>query len=115
MLPFDQRRLFLSRAMDLLDTAGGSLTPAQWRIKARLHQELNQTGAALAAYRTALEGEPGQADWRFEMASLLASEGETAEAGRELRRVLARQPAHAGARQLLNSLTEPASQPARSD
>lgn len=111
-LPMDERRLILEHALRLLESSSDSLTAAQGRIKARLLQEMGEPVAALTAYRFALEREPQQTEWRFEMAQLLANQGQEHEATQEVRRVLARQPGHAGARQLLESLTA-SSKPSR--
>ncbi len=110
-LPLVDSRLLLRRGLELLDPASASLTAMQLRTKARLHQELGESAAALSAYRNALESEPQQTEWRFEMAEVLASQANYGEATKELRRVLARQPSHAPARQLLESLPKPAPLP----
>jgi tetratricopeptide (TPR) repeat protein len=99
-----EQQAFLKKALSLLDTQQ-DLTPEDYRLKATVLSLLGQPAAAVNAYEAALLRDPMQAVWRFELAQLLASQGRVEEAIRELLVVLAQQPAHAPARQLLQQVT----------
>jgi predicted Zn-dependent protease len=110
-LPEADRRSFLQVGLKLLASSPEPLAASQMRTKARLHEEIGEHDAALAAYQLALEDEPQQIQWRFEMAQVLASLNKNQDAAVELRRVLARQPGHAGAQALLKRLRETPAHP----
>jgi tetratricopeptide (TPR) repeat protein len=97
----DERRPFLLKAVHLLENPSEPLTLAQLHVKAVAHKSLGQRGEALAAYRQLLMRKPDQAGWRYEMAEVLHEEGQLEETRRELVVVLAQQPNHTQARELL--------------
>ena len=100
-----RRRPFLEKAVALLSRPGGCQRPGDYVLRARLNRSLNRLSDALADYQIALARQPAQAEWRCEMASVLLTQGRSAEAERELRTVLKADPGHAEARKLSQSLT----------
>jgi O-antigen ligase/tetratricopeptide (TPR) repeat protein len=95
-----ERRPFLEKAVLLLETRG-NLKPEELHVKARAYKLLDQPPEAIAAYQELLERQPNQADWRFELAEVFNDQGRLEDARRELVVVLAQQPAHGKARELM--------------
>jgi tetratricopeptide (TPR) repeat protein len=73
-------------------------------LKAIAQKALGRADEAILTYQRLLSRQPGQAVWRYELAQLLREQGQLEESRRELVVVLARQPNHYGARELLGRL-----------
>jgi O-antigen ligase/tetratricopeptide (TPR) repeat protein len=123
------RRVFLRRALVCLETRPAPLEPAELRTKALVHKALgqmaqadiaawpaeavphlvqkarDQMAQAEATYRQLLTEGHGEATDRCDFARFLYDQGRLAEARRELLIVLAQQPTHATARELLTVVT----------
>jgi O-antigen ligase/tetratricopeptide (TPR) repeat protein len=95
-----ERRPFLEKAVRLLEN-NGALKPEELHVKARACNLLGQPEEAIVAYRELLEQQPNQADWRLELAQVFHDQGRLEDARRELVVVLAQQPAHGQARELM--------------
>jgi O-antigen ligase/tetratricopeptide (TPR) repeat protein len=93
----DQRRPFLTRAVDLLREPA---TGTDWHVRARAEDLLGRPDAA-ADYRAALAREPGRTAWRFELVALLRRQRKWDDAEAELKAILARHPGDEQARDLL--------------
>lgn len=108
-----ERLQFLRTALQQLEKSSGPLQEEDLYTKACVLRELGRYGEAITAYRTALQASPQRAEWRCELAALLLHEGSLQQAEQELRHVLARQPHHARATELLKQLSEasPAKEP----
>jgi tetratricopeptide (TPR) repeat protein len=99
-----QRRPLLEKALALLERPPGPQTAGEIHLLAVTHTALDQPEAAVAAYRLALEKDPHQLGWRFELAKLLCEQRRFPEAQNELRTILARQPGHGQAKSLLEAV-----------
>ncbi len=100
-----ERTPFLQKALHLLSVKGAALTSTDLHTKALAHKSLGQTSAALGSYRVLLAQQPLQIAWRYELAQLLYGAGRLKEARIELLTVLARQPRHEHAYELLKDVT----------
>jgi O-antigen ligase len=89
------------RALALLEAKGPALETTELYLKSQLHRALGQRTQALTGYEALLRREPVNVSWRYEFSRLLYEEGRYAEARRELLTVLAAQPRHAQAAELL--------------
>jgi tetratricopeptide (TPR) repeat protein len=99
------RRPYLQRALTLLDrTDPARQTPEQLQTRAQVLQAMGETDECLKTYRRLLERDPSHIERRCEFARLLSEEGFLREARSELLVVLAQQPRHARAQQLLGSV-----------
>jgi O-antigen ligase len=98
------RRPLLEKALALLEQPPGPQTAAELHTLASTHAALGHLEPAVAAYRLALEKEPQQVGWRYELASLLCDQRRFSEARRELLTILATQPGHGQARGLLETV-----------
>ena len=94
------RKLLLKRALTLLDAQQTPLTPKEIRTKALCYQGLGRGEEAVQMYKTLVQREPSQANWRFELAQVLYQDGRLEEARSELATVLAQQPANTDAYKL---------------
>jgi O-antigen ligase len=102
----EERRPFLEKALHLLEAKSGKLGARELHVKARVHKALDQPDKAVQSYREALDREPSQTNWRFEFALYLYELGKLEEARRELVVVLAQDPSHERARQLLDEVLQ---------
>jgi O-antigen ligase/tetratricopeptide (TPR) repeat protein len=100
-----ERRPFLDKALAVIASRPGALSAADFHSKALVHAVLGQSAEALAAFRTATALAPQQIAWRYEFAQLLYERQRYDEARGELLAVLGRQPAHAQALELLETIT----------
>jgi hypothetical protein len=100
-------RILLEKALALLQPAGARTRAPDWHLRGLIEGSLEHGEAALTAYETALDLEPGRDDWRCEFAELLRHQGRELRARDELRMILAQQPGHARARALLQAEAEP--------
>jgi tetratricopeptide (TPR) repeat protein len=73
-------------------------------IKANAYLKLDRHQAAIAACEAAIEADPSLPGPRLNLAKILAYQGRKDDAERVLRELLARNPDHPQARQLLQSL-----------
>ena len=99
-----KQRPYLQKAVVLLDERRAPLTAANWVLKADVYLRLDRPSDAIDAYRRALAIDALEVNWRFGLAKLLHLQGHNAEALRELRLVLDREPSYAGARELAKRL-----------
>ncbi len=97
----EARQPFVAKALVLLEAKSGRLEPAEMRVKALVHQALDQPEEAVASYRRLLRREPRQVEWRFEFARYLHTIHKLDESRRELVIVLNQDPHHGLARDLL--------------
>jgi tetratricopeptide (TPR) repeat protein/O-antigen ligase len=103
-----QERLpFLEKAAHLLQQAD-SLGAHDQYLQARVYRELNRPAEAIESYRKALQHEPQQSQWRYELAELLFRQRLLPEAQRELSMVLRQQPDHGPARNLQQRIADEA-------
>lgn len=100
-----EQKPFLVKALMLLEDQPTALTADDFHVKAVIYTSLGQPTEALAAYQGALVREPQHIDWRYQFAKLLYEQGQFREARHELLTVLAQQPGHAPARELLDTVT----------
>jgi O-antigen ligase len=98
------RRPLLEKALALLEQPPGPQTAADLHTLATTHAALGQAEPAKAAFRLALEKEPQQLGWRYELARLLCEQRRFSEARTELLTILAAQPADAQARGLMETV-----------
>jgi tetratricopeptide (TPR) repeat protein len=96
-----ERRPFLEKALSILKARPGPLKPADHYLYAKIHEGLGQTDEALAEYREALDQDPRQLAWRFELAQILRSRGQLNDSRREIILILRQQPKDVAARDLL--------------
>src|SRR5262249_8600670 len=75
-----QRQPLLEKALALLQEPPGPQTAADFHTLGSTQAALGQVEPALEAYRTALDRDPQQDGWRFELASLLCQQRRFAEA-----------------------------------
>jgi tetratricopeptide (TPR) repeat protein len=99
-----RRRVFWERAVPLFALLPTPLAAKDLYLKGRVHQQLDEPAEAVKAYLAALTRDPRQTGWRLEAAKLLYGQKRLQEAEDELRRVLAEQPNHAEARELLQQV-----------
>jgi predicted Zn-dependent protease len=99
-----ERRVFLDRALDLVQSHSGPAQAEELHVEALLLRALDRSEEALAVYQAALAQEPHQVSWRLEFAQLLYQQKRLRECRRELRSVLAQRPDQADARKLLIAL-----------
>jgi tetratricopeptide (TPR) repeat protein len=101
--PNAQERVALQRrALAFLEAKGPALGTTDLHLQSQLRRALGRRTEALAGYEALLLREPENASWRYEFSQLLYEEGRYPEAQRELLTVLAAQPRHAPAADLLN-------------
>jgi O-antigen ligase len=98
-----ERQALLERALRLSEERGGQ-TPEDLGVQARILGELGRRADAVVAYQQALGLQPRQAQWRYELALLLAQQRDFRRARAELDSVLVLQPDHPQARQLLRQI-----------
>jgi tetratricopeptide (TPR) repeat protein len=98
------RRPFLEKALGLSKQQPGPWSAEDLHLRAKVHAGLGQAPEALALYRAALAIKPLQTSWRFEFAQLLYENGQHQDGRQELQLILAHQPDHAPARDLLNAV-----------
>jgi O-antigen ligase len=91
------RRRILERVLLLWEQGPAPLSANDLHLQAQVYRSLHRPEEALASLRAALDQEPLQVEWRFELAQLLAQQGLVQEAHRELLRVLDVRPLHAPA------------------
>ena len=96
-----QRRPLLEKALAVLVAAPGLAKAPDVFLKGRVLTLLGRPVEATAAYRQALSQEPRQAAWHLELAKLLRTQGQLAEAREELFTVLLLQPDNTQANELL--------------
>jgi len=70
-----ERRPFLRKALQMLLEAPDQLDAAEWRLKARIHAEFDQSEDAFSSYQKALLGETNNISWRLEYVRLLRQHG----------------------------------------
>jgi O-antigen ligase/tetratricopeptide (TPR) repeat protein len=97
----EEGRPYLEKALVLLQGRPGLPSADDVYTAAVVHRLLDQPAQACQAYQAALERKPNQVRWRLEFAQLLNQEGFLKEAQRELLTVLAQEPGHGEANQLL--------------
>lgn len=97
----ESRKPFRERALAVLRRQADPRSAAEWYERALDYRSLDQPAEAIAAYREAMDRRPGHIPWRYELAVYLTQQKRYAEAERELRTLLARQPEHAEAQALL--------------
>ncbi len=100
----EKRRPFLEKALRILGEESSGLGARELHVKARVYKALDQPARAIQAYRELLDRESSQVSWRFEFARYLYDLGKPEEARRELVVVLAQEPNHRSARDLLNTV-----------
>jgi O-antigen ligase len=100
------RRPFLDKALRLLEAKPEPLALKDLYLKAQLQKALGQKARAVADYRALLAREPEQVAWRFELARFLYDLGRLRESRRELLIILAYEPKHSSARELLKIVTD---------
>jgi tetratricopeptide (TPR) repeat protein len=98
------KRPFFEKALRILD-GRAETTVEELEVKATAQKALGRRDEALRTYRCLLARQPGQADWRCELAQLLRDRGQREEARHELVVALAQHPNHARARELLALVT----------
>lgn len=101
-----ERSPFLQKALLLLNAKQTPLTIGELHTKAMVHKSLGQPAEAVAMYQTLLARQPLQVAWRYQFAHLLYEEGRLREARAELLTVLAQQPRHGQAFELLTIVTK---------
>jgi hypothetical protein len=99
-----ERRPFLERALRVLRQGAGPSTAEEFHLEAVLCRSLARPAEAVAALEVALERQPMRADWRCELAEMLAEQGRSAAARRQLETVIEHQPDNSRARRLLEYL-----------
>jgi len=102
----EERRPFLEKALRVLATKSGRLGSQELRVKALIHQAMDQPEPAVESYRELLNREPRQVEWRFEFARYLHDIGKLEESRRELVIILNQDPKHDPARDLLETVTQ---------
>ena len=101
---------FVRKALEILEKKK-VLTATELHTKALALIDLKEPEQAVAALRTAVAREPSQAEWRYELASLLYAQGRLLEAHQELRAVLTYLPGHGQARKLLSTIANKSDEP----
>ena len=99
-----QRRLFLRKALALLERQTPLTGSADLGTKAELHSALGEEAEAVEAYQAALALDPGQVKWRFALAKHLYEQGRIDDARFQLRQLLIHAPQHREALTLLNAV-----------
>jgi tetratricopeptide (TPR) repeat protein len=99
-----KRRPLLEKALALLTRPPGPRSAAELHRVGAVQAALGEAEAALASYRLALESEPQQINWRFELASLLCEQRRFSEVRSELLTILATQPGNGPAKSLLETV-----------
>jgi tetratricopeptide (TPR) repeat protein len=99
-----ERRLLLEKALALLGAPPGPRTPDEWHTQATLCAALGQPERALSAFQRALDRDPRQLGWRYELARLLYEQRRLQDARRELLTIIAEQPGNGQARELLDTV-----------
>lgn len=103
----EKRQPYLQRALDLLRRKSDEDTTADdWRLQALILQELKQPAQAEECFLKALFRAPRQHEWRLELARLYLEQEQFAKAQAAVETVVAHQPNHAQARDLLKQLRE---------
>jgi tetratricopeptide (TPR) repeat protein len=69
--PGEGRRPFLERALALLEKRPPPPAPADLHLKGSIHRALGQPDEAVVAYRAALDRQPLELDWRYDLAEVL--------------------------------------------
>ena len=101
----EARAPFLRKALQILK-ARGTLTDRDLHTKILTHKGLGQTTEALEGYRILLTRDPLQVGWHYELAQALYEGGRLNEARNELLAILATQPRHGQAYDLLMNVTK---------
>jgi predicted Zn-dependent protease len=90
----------------LLLGAESTLKSKDSHTQAMVFKALGQTAEARTVLQSLVARKPRQLNWRYEFAQLLYEEGKLQEARTELLTVLAQQPAHREAHELLSITTQ---------
>jgi O-antigen ligase len=101
----EKRKPLLQKALRQLKADSGLLSTKDLHTKALIFRSLGEVSNAERAYRSLLEREPLQSIWRYEFAEVLYEEGQLEAARTELFTVLAHQPKHGPAFELLRKVT----------
>jgi tetratricopeptide (TPR) repeat protein len=101
----NERKPFLEKALRHLDGDARQLSAEDLHTKALIFRSLGQASEAEKSFLTLLEREPLQFRWRYEFAEVLYEAGHLELARAELVAVLAHQPNHAPAFELLSKVT----------
>jgi O-antigen ligase/tetratricopeptide (TPR) repeat protein len=99
-----QRRPFLEKSLELLDSQTRVWKADERYLKGSIHRDFGQPDEAIAAYRSALIQRPDQAQWRYELAELLAGQNRWADARHELLLLFRQQPDHPQGKRLWGRL-----------
>ncbi len=102
----EEGRPYLERALVLLQERPALPDANDLYTTAVVHRLLDHPAQACQAYRAALERKPNQVGWRLEFAQLLEEEGFLKESQRELLAILAQEPGHREANQLLKAVRQ---------
>ncbi len=97
----DQRRPFFDKVLRLLDGPPESLDAEDLHVKAVALRSLGRSAEALTAFERLLFKRPEQTGWRYELAEALHEQARLEDARRELVIVLAQQPQHVQAHELM--------------
>lgn len=98
----DERRIpILRRALGLLDSHSRELSAGDYYLKSRIQLSLGEELQAIESLEEALLRGTPTVSWRYELAVLLRKNRRLKDARRELLSVLAREPAHSAAKDLL--------------
>lgn len=95
-----ERMPLLERALKILDDMPPALGADSLRLRGKIQASLGRSDVALKSYESALLRQPGNIEWRFELAKLFHQEKRLQDARRELLTILAQQPGHGPAREL---------------
>ncbi len=97
----EQRRPFFLKALRVLEAKPDPLSPEDLHAKAVACRAIGRSTEALATYQELLTRQHDKIAWRYELAEVLREQGQLENARRELVIVLAQQPAHPQARELM--------------
>jgi tetratricopeptide (TPR) repeat protein len=100
-----ERRPFLERALQALRRQGAPQSADDLHLEGTVYRSLGRTEEALDDLEAAVRLRPRRADWRCELAELLAQRQRFADAHRQLEIVLEQQPNNARARRLLADIS----------
>jgi tetratricopeptide (TPR) repeat protein len=100
-----QRRPFLEKALKALRRQGAPQSAEDVHLEGILYRSLGRLDEALDDLEAAVRLRPGRADWRCELAELLAQKRRFADAHRQLEIVLEQQPDNLRARRLLDGIS----------
>jgi tetratricopeptide (TPR) repeat protein len=100
------RRLFLEKALALLEKRPVPLGAEDLYLKASIHRALGQKAEAEAAYRALLDREPLDPDRRYELAELLYEQDRFREAFQELLKIQVLQPENDRARAKMDAVKQ---------